>query len=250
MPGRAPAVATWGLGVGAMWLWHAPTLCDAAARVDAMQRAPERSRSSHGRGVLVAHPRARAERRLSPLAAIVYLFTACVACTVLGILDHVLAGRGLLGVRAPASTRSACCRSSATAGASRPTATRRSAACSCGSRRASSMRSASSPSSVATTPNRAPDAPEVVSRSSEEERCSRRAPPRIGTSARPRTSPAADDRRRPSLALRRRPLACRVGPRSRRGSCSSIVMGLLAAAAVVSLAGWIGEMRHEAKDPD
>ena len=77
---------TWGLGVGAMWLWHAPTLCNAASRGAVMLRVQELSLL--GMGTLfwlpIVGPITRA--RLSPLAGALYLFTACVACTLLGIL--------------------------------------------------------------------------------------------------------------------------------------------------------------------
>ena len=76
----------WFAGVGAMWLWHARPLCNAAV-------------SSHFVGALqvcslvllgaifwrqILAP--REDERISPPAAILYLFSACVACSVLGIL--------------------------------------------------------------------------------------------------------------------------------------------------------------------
>ena len=84
-PRRLPALAAWGLGVGAMWLWHAPALCDAAATSGLVHRVQEASLLAMGAGfwwpVLAPDP----ARRLSPLSSVVYLFSACVACTVLGI---------------------------------------------------------------------------------------------------------------------------------------------------------------------
>ena len=77
-------VVTWGLGVGAMWLWHAPTLCDAAARNPLVHRLQELSLV--GMGLAFWWPvLAPAAWRLPPLGGVVYLFTACVACTLLGI---------------------------------------------------------------------------------------------------------------------------------------------------------------------
>jgi putative membrane protein len=77
-----PPVVAWGLGVGAMWLWHAPTLCNAASQSAIVHRVQEASLLAMGAAfwwpVLV--------RRLEPLGAVLYLFTACVACTILGIL--------------------------------------------------------------------------------------------------------------------------------------------------------------------
>ena len=76
----------WFAGVSAMWLWHARPLCNAAV-------------SSHFVGALqissllllggifwrqILAP--REEERISPLGAVIYLFSACVACSILGIL--------------------------------------------------------------------------------------------------------------------------------------------------------------------
>ena len=80
-----PFVA-WFAGVSAMWLWHARPLCNAAV-------------SSHFVGALqissllllggifwrqILAP--REEERISPPGAVLYLFSACVACSILGIL--------------------------------------------------------------------------------------------------------------------------------------------------------------------
>jgi putative membrane protein len=76
----------WFAGVGAMWLWHARPLCNAAV-------------SSHFVGALqvssllllggifwrqILAP--REEERISPPGAVLYLFSACVACSILGIV--------------------------------------------------------------------------------------------------------------------------------------------------------------------
>jgi putative membrane protein len=76
----------WVAGVGAMWLWHAPTLCNAAATsrtVSAIQTTSLLLMGSLFWWQVIAP---REEQRLSPPAAIVYLFTACTACSVLGII--------------------------------------------------------------------------------------------------------------------------------------------------------------------
>jgi putative membrane protein len=76
----------WIAGVGAMWLWHAPTLCNAAATsrtVSAIQTASLLLMGSIFWWQVLAP---REEQRLSPPAGIVYLFTACTACSVLGII--------------------------------------------------------------------------------------------------------------------------------------------------------------------
>jgi cytochrome c oxidase assembly factor CtaG len=82
----AHPLAGWIVGVGAMWFWHWPALCNAAVTspsIYAMQTA-----SLLILGILfwsqVMAP--REEERLSPPGAILYLFSACVSCSVLGII--------------------------------------------------------------------------------------------------------------------------------------------------------------------
>jgi cytochrome c oxidase assembly factor CtaG len=76
----------WGAGVGAMWLWHVPALCDAAASVPAV--AWVRTITLLAMGALFWRPIVGPDQdlRLKPLAGILYLFTACLGCTLLGIL--------------------------------------------------------------------------------------------------------------------------------------------------------------------
>jgi putative membrane protein len=83
---RLHPIVPWLLGVGAMWLWHEPRLCDAASSNPVVHRVQELSLLAMGAAFWwpVLSPRAGA--RLSPLAGILYLFTACVACTILGIV--------------------------------------------------------------------------------------------------------------------------------------------------------------------
>ncbi|MGA2870013.1 MAG: cytochrome c oxidase assembly protein [Verrucomicrobiota bacterium] len=76
----------WAAGIGAMWFWHVPALCNAAVA----------SRSIHALQIIsllvlggifwrqILAP--REDERLSPLSAVLYLFSACVACSVLGII--------------------------------------------------------------------------------------------------------------------------------------------------------------------
>jgi len=82
-PRRTPAIATWAAGVGAMWIWHAPALCNAAATSDAVRAIQNLSLPALGAAFWwpVLGPR----RRLPDLTVVAYLFTACVACSVLGI---------------------------------------------------------------------------------------------------------------------------------------------------------------------
>jgi cytochrome c oxidase assembly factor CtaG len=83
VPMRAPIA--WGLGVGAMWLWHAPSLCNAASQSEVMLRVQEVSLLTMGVAFWWPVLGPKSEARLSAPAGIVYLFTACSACTLLGI---------------------------------------------------------------------------------------------------------------------------------------------------------------------
>jgi cytochrome c oxidase assembly factor CtaG len=76
----------WGCGIAAMWVWHLPALCDAAVASRAVSVVQTVSLLGLG-GAFWWQLLAPCEsQRISPLAAIGYLFTACTACTVLGIL--------------------------------------------------------------------------------------------------------------------------------------------------------------------
>ena len=75
----------WLCGVGAMWLWHVPKLCNAAETGAAAFHVQTVSLLVCG-GLFwwpVSGPVAR--RHLPPLAGIIYLLSACFACTLLGI---------------------------------------------------------------------------------------------------------------------------------------------------------------------
>jgi putative membrane protein len=76
----------WALGVGAMWLWHEPRLCDAASSNPVVHRVQELSLLGMGTAFWWPVLAPRESARLPPLAGILYLFTACVACTLLGIV--------------------------------------------------------------------------------------------------------------------------------------------------------------------
>lgn len=76
----------WIAGVGAMWLWHAPALCNAASTsrtVFAIQTITLMIMGGLFWWQVIAP---RETDRLSPLLGIGYLFTACAACSVLGII--------------------------------------------------------------------------------------------------------------------------------------------------------------------
>jgi cytochrome c oxidase assembly factor CtaG len=82
----ANPLAGWIAGVGAMWLWHARPLCNAAVSSQVVNTLQISSLLLLGaifwRQVLAP----REEERMSPAGAVIYLFSACVACSVLGIL--------------------------------------------------------------------------------------------------------------------------------------------------------------------
>jgi len=80
------AAAFWAGGVGAMWIWHDPALCNAVLGSPALRLFQQASLVLAGLAFWwpVAGP--RREWRLPPLLGIVYLFTACLGCTILGIV--------------------------------------------------------------------------------------------------------------------------------------------------------------------
>jgi cytochrome c oxidase assembly factor CtaG len=82
-PRRNLALATWALGVGAMWFWHAPALCNAAATSDAVRALQNLSLLALGGAFW--WPVLGPTWRLPDLTAVAYLFTACLACSILGI---------------------------------------------------------------------------------------------------------------------------------------------------------------------
>jgi putative membrane protein len=86
--GSAPSPlvpGAWIAGVAAMWVWHAPLLCNAATRSNTVHLAQEVSLLLMGTWFFWPILAPKAESRLPPLAGIAYLFTACTACTLLGI---------------------------------------------------------------------------------------------------------------------------------------------------------------------
>lgn len=81
---KHPLVA-WLSGVGAMWFWHVPAFCDAAASNELIHTV--QTFSLLFLGLLFWRPIVgpRVEERLSPLAGILYLSSACIGCSLLGI---------------------------------------------------------------------------------------------------------------------------------------------------------------------
>jgi cytochrome c oxidase assembly factor CtaG len=76
----------WVMGVGAMWLWHAPTLCNAASQSAIVHRIQELSLFAMGTAFWWPILSPRLTHRIAPLTGVVYLFSACIACTVLGVI--------------------------------------------------------------------------------------------------------------------------------------------------------------------
>jgi len=82
---RHPA-ATWLLGVGGMWFWHAPALCNAAVANEWVHRLQYVSLLLMGFAFWWPISGPRNQHRLAPLPGMIYLFSACLGCTVLGII--------------------------------------------------------------------------------------------------------------------------------------------------------------------
>jgi cytochrome c oxidase assembly factor CtaG len=76
----------WIAGVSAMWVWHARPLCNAAVSSPLVNTIQISSLLLLGtifwRQILAP----REEERMTPPGAVLYLFSACVACSILGIL--------------------------------------------------------------------------------------------------------------------------------------------------------------------
>jgi cytochrome c oxidase assembly factor CtaG len=84
--GSSRSFGSWLAGVGAMWLWHERSLCNLAALHPGAQAF--QTVSLLAAGLLFWWPilRPRMGARLAPFPAVLYLFSACLACSVLGIL--------------------------------------------------------------------------------------------------------------------------------------------------------------------
>ena len=79
-------VLCWVAGVGAMWLWHYPAFCNAAVTSPLVYTLQTASLLILGALFWSQVIAPREEERLSPPGAVFYLFSACVACSVLGII--------------------------------------------------------------------------------------------------------------------------------------------------------------------
>jgi cytochrome c oxidase assembly factor CtaG len=76
----------WIAGVSAMWLWHAPALCNAATTSRTVFGLQTVSLLLMGSVFWWQVLAPRDAERLTPPAGIIYLFTACTACSILGII--------------------------------------------------------------------------------------------------------------------------------------------------------------------
>jgi putative membrane protein len=79
-------VVGWAAAVGAMWFWHLPALCNAAVSSRPIHALQTISLLLLGAAFWRQVIAPRDSERLSPPSAVVYLFTACVTCSVLGII--------------------------------------------------------------------------------------------------------------------------------------------------------------------
>jgi len=76
----------WVCGVGAMWIWHAPALCNAAAASRFVSGVQTLSLLALGAAFWWQVLAPAESQRIAPLQGVLYLFAACMACTVLGII--------------------------------------------------------------------------------------------------------------------------------------------------------------------
>jgi putative membrane protein len=79
-------LVTWFLGLSAMWIWHVPSLCSASATNPWVHLLQGVSLLLMGTAfwwpIIGPWPR----QWLPPLLGVLYLFSACVGCTILGII--------------------------------------------------------------------------------------------------------------------------------------------------------------------
>lgn len=78
-------IAAWVGGVGAMWFWHVPTLCSASTQSQSLGAVRDTSFIVAGMAFWLPIYAPVQQFRLPPLSGILYLFTACLGCTLLGI---------------------------------------------------------------------------------------------------------------------------------------------------------------------
>jgi len=76
----------WACGVGGMWVWHVPALCNAAAESRAVSGVQTLSLLALGAAFWWQLLAPRESDRIAPLQGVAYLFASCAACTLLGII--------------------------------------------------------------------------------------------------------------------------------------------------------------------
>lgn len=84
--GRAMPFLGWAAGIGSMYLWHLPALCDAAAFSGAVRGVQTTSLITFGAVFWWPILAPCARDRLPPGHGVLYLFTACLGCTALGVV--------------------------------------------------------------------------------------------------------------------------------------------------------------------
>lgn len=82
----AHPLLSWTAGVGAMWFWHVPAMCNAAVSSRPIYVLQTLSLLFLGSLFWWQVQAPRPEQRLAPLTAMLYLFSACFACSLLGII--------------------------------------------------------------------------------------------------------------------------------------------------------------------
>lgn len=85
LTGRS-ALAAWLAGVGAMWICHEPLLCNAVLLHPALRLFQYATLLLLGSIFWLPIVSPKREWRLPPLLGMFYLFTACLSCTILGIV--------------------------------------------------------------------------------------------------------------------------------------------------------------------
>ncbi len=79
-------IITWAAGLGAMWIWHESSLCNAASSSPLVHLVQIVSLLVLGAMFWWPIVGRRLDQRLSPPWDVAYLFSACLGCTLLGIL--------------------------------------------------------------------------------------------------------------------------------------------------------------------
>lgn len=85
-PRKGVALLGWAAGVGSMWFWHVPAMCDAAATSPGVHAFQTISLLALGTFFWWPILAPSERQRLNPGLGVAYLFTACLACTALGII--------------------------------------------------------------------------------------------------------------------------------------------------------------------